>query len=223
VTVDGCGAPLFSTTVLGLARAFGRIAAAPVRGEPGAPAARVAAAMTALPELVGGTGREATRAMAAVPGLVVKDGASGVYAAGLADGGALAFKVLDGSARARPVLLAAAARGRGVDNDEIRGAGAVFSCSDTAARSARFTAAFAAPDESVATGRIGATGRIVVTGRIGATGRKRGDGTHRGDGTADETRALSRGCTHGCSRRTVQVHAGFTHGCTHRAVRRDAP
>lgn len=123
VTVDGCGAPLFSTTVLGLARAFGRIAAAPVRGEPSAPAARVATAMTAHPELVGGTGREATRAMAAVPGLVVKDGASGVYAAGLADGGALAFKVLDGSPRARPVLLAAALAVAGVDNDEIRALG----------------------------------------------------------------------------------------------------
>lgn len=121
-TVDGCGAPLFSTTLIGLARAFGRIAAAPGR-EPGAPEARVASAMSAHPELIGGTGRDVTRAMAAVPGLVAKDGADGVYAAGLPDGGALAFKVLDGGERPSPVLLAAALAVAGVDDDEIRALG----------------------------------------------------------------------------------------------------
>ena len=118
-TVDGCGAPLFSTTLIGLARAFGRLAAAPQRA-PGGPQARVAAAMSAHPEMVGGTGREATRAMAAVPGLVAKDGADGMYAAGLADGGALAFKVLDGGDRPRPVILAAALAVAGVDSGAIR-------------------------------------------------------------------------------------------------------
>jgi len=121
-TVDGCGAPLFSTTVVGLARAFGRVAAAPVR-EPNGPATRVAAAMNANPWLVGGVGRDVSRAMAAVPGLVAKDGADGVYAAGLADGGCLAFKVLDGGERPRPVLLAAALAVAGVDSDEIRALG----------------------------------------------------------------------------------------------------
>ncbi len=85
-TVDGCGAPLFSTTLRGLARAFGSVAAAP-RREPGdgrPPGSR--AAMTAHPDLVGGTGRDVTRVMRAVPGLVAKDGADGVYAAGLPDG-----------------------------------------------------------------------------------------------------------------------------------------
>jgi L-asparaginase II len=121
-TVDGCGAPLFSTTVIGLARAFGRLAAAPGR-EPGEPPARVAAAMNAHPEVVGGQGRDVTRAMAAVPGLVAKDGADGVYAAGLPDGGALAFKVLDGSDRPRPALLAAALAVAGVDSAAIRALG----------------------------------------------------------------------------------------------------
>lgn len=98
-TVDGCGAPLLSTTVRGLARAFGRIAAT---------GTSVAGAMTAHPFLVGGPGRDVSRFMAAVPGLVAKDGAEGVYAAGLADGSAVAFKVADGSARPRPVIMAAA-------------------------------------------------------------------------------------------------------------------
>ncbi|GAA2720333.1 asparaginase [Cellulomonas aerilata] len=114
VTVDGCGAPLFSTTVRGLARAFATIAAAPT-AEPGGAAARVAAAMAAHPELVGGTGRDVTRVMRAVPGLVAKDGADGVYAGGLPDGRAFAFKVLDGGDRPRPALLAAALAAAGVD------------------------------------------------------------------------------------------------------------
>lgn len=108
-TVDGCGAPLFSTTLLGLARAFARIAVAPAT-EPGTPLARVATAMSGHPVLVGGAARDVTRAMQAVPGLVAKDGADGVYAAGLPDGSALALKVLDGSARPRPAVLAAALR-----------------------------------------------------------------------------------------------------------------
>ncbi|OLT52265.1 asparaginase [Cellulosimicrobium sp. CUA-896] len=109
VTVDGCGAPLFSTTVRGLARGLGRLAAAPVRA-PGSPEAAVARAMSGFPDMVGGTGRDATRAMRAVPGLVAKDGADGVYVAGLPDGRALAFKVLDGASRPRPAVLAAALR-----------------------------------------------------------------------------------------------------------------
>ncbi|WP_242636997.1 asparaginase [Myceligenerans salitolerans] len=108
VTVDGCGAPLFSTTLSGLARAFGRIAGAPDDVE-----ARVARAMNAHPGMVGGEGREATLAMRAVPGLVAKDGADGVYGAGLPDGSAVAFKVLDGGPRPRPAILAAALRRAG--------------------------------------------------------------------------------------------------------------
>ncbi|MCC2321005.1 asparaginase [Cellulomonas xiejunii] len=114
VTVDGCGAPLLSSTLTGLARAFGTIAAAAARGDGSAPA-RVGRAMAAHPWHVGGTGRDVTAFMAAVPGLVAKDGADGVYAAGLPDGGAVALKVLDGSARPRAVVLAAALGLAGVD------------------------------------------------------------------------------------------------------------
>jgi L-asparaginase II len=114
VTVDGCGAPLFSTTLVGLARSF-----ALVSGATSGPAERVSRAITRHPWHVAGTGRDATRFMQAVPGLVAKDGADGVYAAGLPDGGALAFKVADGSPRPRPALMAAALAVAGVDVGDL--------------------------------------------------------------------------------------------------------
>ncbi|UZN02797.1 asparaginase [Cellulomonas sp. S1-8] len=115
VTVDGCGAPLLSTTLSGLARAFGTVAAAAAAGQDGSAPARVGRAMAAHPWHVGGSGRDVTAFMSAVPGLVAKDGADGVYAAGLADGGAVALKVLDGSGRPRAAVLAAALALAGVD------------------------------------------------------------------------------------------------------------
>lgn len=106
VTVDGCGAPLLSTSLRGLARAFQRL----VTATEGTPEARVARAMAARPEMVAGTGRDATDAMRAVPGLIAKDGAEGVHAGALPDGTAFAFKVLDGASRPRPAILAAVLR-----------------------------------------------------------------------------------------------------------------
>jgi L-asparaginase II len=101
--VDGCGAPMFALSLAGLARAFARLATA----DPQSAEGRVADAMRAHPEVVGGPGRDVTRLLAGVPGLVVKDGAEGVYAAALADGGSCAVKIEDGAARARvPVLVA---------------------------------------------------------------------------------------------------------------------
>jgi L-asparaginase II len=111
VGVDGCGAPLFSASVAGLARAFARLAVA----GPGTPEARVAAAIRAHPWWLGGTGRTVTRLLAAVPGLIAKDGAEGVFAAALPDGRALAFKIVDGSARPVPVVVVAALRALGSD------------------------------------------------------------------------------------------------------------
>jgi L-asparaginase II len=104
VTVDGCGAPLFSCTPAGLARAFARIATAPA----GTPEHRVAAAVRAHPWWLAGTGRFPTRLIEAVPGLVAKDGAEGVFAAALPDGGALAVKIADGSPRPLPPVVTAA-------------------------------------------------------------------------------------------------------------------
>ncbi|MBI1757889.1 MAG: asparaginase [Actinobacteria bacterium] len=110
VGVDGCGAPVFGYSLIGLARAFARL----VTAGPGTPPRRVADAMRAHPELVGGTGRETTVLMRAVPGLLLKDGAEGVHAGALPDGSAFALKVDDGASRAGPPLVAAALRLLGV-------------------------------------------------------------------------------------------------------------
>lgn len=118
VTVDGCGAPLFSSTLVGLARAFGRLGRAPVEA-PGSAEARVARAMSRHPWFVGGTGRDVTAFMSAVPGLVAKDGADGVYAAGLPDGGAVALKIADGGARPVAAVLAAALVVAGADPEAV--------------------------------------------------------------------------------------------------------
>jgi L-asparaginase II len=111
VGVDGCGAPLFSCRVLGLARAFARLA----RAEPGTPEHRVAAAIRAHPWWLGGSGRTVTRLLETVPGLVAKDGAEGVFAGALPDGRAFAFKIVDGSARPVPVVVVAALRALGTE------------------------------------------------------------------------------------------------------------
>ncbi|TLW93192.1 asparaginase [Saccharomonospora piscinae] len=97
VGVDGCGAPLFTFSLTGLARAFSAAART-----------RVGTVMREHPWLVAGTGREDTLLMLAVPGLLVKAGAEGVHAMTLADGTTVALKVDDGASRARGPLLAAA-------------------------------------------------------------------------------------------------------------------
>ncbi|KUM68306.1 asparaginase [Streptomyces griseorubiginosus] len=107
VTVDGCGAPLFSVSLHGLARAAARITSA----APGTPEARVADAMRAHPEMASGAGRDVAALMKAVPGLLAKDGFEGVEVAALPDGRAVAVKISDGANRARiPVAAAALAR-----------------------------------------------------------------------------------------------------------------
>lgn len=111
VGVDGCGAPVMAISLTGLARAFARLATAPS----GTPGHRVAQAMRAHPEFVGGTRRTVTALMRGLPGLIAKDGAEAVYAAALPDGTSVAVKVADGNDRAAPVLLAQALREVGVD------------------------------------------------------------------------------------------------------------
>ncbi|WP_372671754.1 asparaginase [Amycolatopsis kentuckyensis] len=108
--VDGCGAPLFAFSLTGLARAFGRVAAAA-----SGPASEVASAMRAHPWLVAGTGREDTVLMSTVDGLVAKGGAEGVHAFALPDGFAVAMKIDDGNKRACAPLAVEALRYLGVD------------------------------------------------------------------------------------------------------------
>jgi L-asparaginase II len=113
-TVDGCGAPLHALPLTGLARIFSRVAGG--RGE----LQQVADAMREHPWCVGGTGREDTLLMRAVPGLVSKMGAEGVIALGLPDGRAAAVKISDGASRAR--VPAAVAALRALAADELPGA-----------------------------------------------------------------------------------------------------
>ena len=103
MAVDGCGAPLFAVSLAGLARAFGRYAAAPAASFEG----RVANAFRAFPEHASGTRRDEAALMRAIPGLFCKAGAEGVYAAGLPDGRGVAVKIDDGTSRARAVVAAA--------------------------------------------------------------------------------------------------------------------
>jgi L-asparaginase II len=113
--VDGCGAPIFAISPLGLARAFLRL----VEAEPGTPERRVADAMRADPSLVAGTGSEDTVLMNAMPGLIVKRGADGVSAAAMPGVGAVALKISDGATRARVPVLLAALRRLGVETPDI--------------------------------------------------------------------------------------------------------
>ena len=80
IAVDGCGAPAFALSLAGLARAFAQLALA----GPGSSAALVRDATRAHPQLVGGTGWVVSELMAGVPGLLAKDGAEGIWAAGAA-------------------------------------------------------------------------------------------------------------------------------------------
>ncbi|MCF3129287.1 asparaginase [Streptomyces olivochromogenes] len=111
VTVDGCGAPLFSISLHGLARALARITTA----APGTPEARVADAMRAHAEMASGAGRDVAALMRAVPGLLAKDGFEGVQVAALPDGRAVAVKIADGANRARVPVAASALARAGVD------------------------------------------------------------------------------------------------------------
>ena len=119
--VDGCGAPLFAISVIGLARAF----LALVRAAPGTPERRVADAMRAHPEWTSGSSRPERALMAAVPGLLLKSGAEGVEAFALADGRAAAFKIDDGTQRARPAVTVALLRALGTDPGLLAGLGAL--------------------------------------------------------------------------------------------------
>lgn len=107
VGVDGCGAPVFAMSLTGLARAYLRL----VQAADGTVERRVADAMRAHPELVGGTQADDTQLMRGLPGTLAKVGAEGVIAVGLPDVGAVALKIDDGAGRARmPVLVAALRR-----------------------------------------------------------------------------------------------------------------
>jgi L-asparaginase II len=112
--VDGCGAPLFGLSLIGLARMGSALASSE-----DAAAQRVARAMRDHPHWVAGSRRDAAALQRSLPGSLVKEGAEAVYLVVLADGRSIAMKVDDGGGRARPVAMAGILRAIGVDNDVI--------------------------------------------------------------------------------------------------------
>lgn len=124
VAVDGCGAPLLSTSLVGLARAFRALAVAA-----DGPERRVADAIREHPAYVSGTRRDELALLTAIPGAIGKAGAESCYAVALPDGRAFALKTDDGAPRVRPVLMAEALRRSGVleldgvDADAVRRTG----------------------------------------------------------------------------------------------------
>ena len=103
VSIDGCGAPLFSISTRSIA-----VAARKMRIDTDPVFARVISAGLKHPEMILAEGAFDTRMMKAVPGLFVKGGAESVMLASLADGSAIAWKISDGSNRANGPLMRAA-------------------------------------------------------------------------------------------------------------------
>ena len=100
-SVDGCGAPLFAISLIGLARAILNL----VKSKD-APYQQIVSACTKYPELVAGDGRLTTRMMQAIPGLFMKEGAEGVQICALSDGRVIAIKISDGSWRpVAPIIM----------------------------------------------------------------------------------------------------------------------
>ena len=109
-TADGCGAPLFLMTMMGLARTARNITISddPVHQS-------VVDACRANPFMVAGKDRATTKFMESTPGLFIKDGAEGVGFSSMPDGRAVVFKIGDGSNRAYGVILQGAWRQLGVE------------------------------------------------------------------------------------------------------------
>ena len=100
IGVDGCGAPLMSMSLTGLARSFSQFSGPAADADQ----KKIATAIKENPLYLGGTRRDVTQLMQGVPGLVAKDGAEAGYGIGLGDGRALALKIEDGADRARIVV-----------------------------------------------------------------------------------------------------------------------
>ncbi len=103
--IDGCSAPNFAASLIGIARAMAKFANA----KPDTAEARLVSAMTAHPALVAGEGRACTRLMRATGGQVaLKTGAEAFFVAILPKlGMGVALKIEDGSTRAAECAAAA--------------------------------------------------------------------------------------------------------------------
>ena len=101
ISIDGCGAPLFVLSLIGLARSISNL----VKSHE-AIHKQIVTACTTYPEIVAGAGRLTTRMMKAVPGLFMKEGAEGIEVCALSDGRVIAIKIIDGSWRpVAPIIM----------------------------------------------------------------------------------------------------------------------
>jgi L-asparaginase II len=98
--VDGCGVVTFALPLERMAHAYSRFESLPA-------GARVAAAMRAQPELVGGPAGADLHLMREAPGWFAKGGAEGLLCAGGPGGIGIALKCEDGSSRPLEPALAA--------------------------------------------------------------------------------------------------------------------
>lgn len=108
VGIDGCGAPTHAMPLRDVATALRRMMIE---------STDVVVAMSTHPGLVGGTDRDVSLWMGAVPGLAAKEGADGVMLMALPDGRATALKIADGSDRARQAVTIELLRMLDVDVD----------------------------------------------------------------------------------------------------------
>ena len=110
LTADGCGAPLFALTLVGLAQSIHAITVSrdPVHQE-------VVSACRTNPLMIAGEGRLTTRLMRAVPGLFMKEGAEGVEVLSMPDGRTLVIKCADGSWRPMGPIITATFERWGVE------------------------------------------------------------------------------------------------------------
>jgi len=113
IAIDGCGAPLFLISLLGLARAIRAltISTDPVHQS-------VVEACRAFPEMVAGPERMTSLFMKRFPGVFMKSGAESIMVASVPDGRSFAYKVNDGGMRPRLPLTVAGLKLLGIDADD---------------------------------------------------------------------------------------------------------
>jgi len=109
---DGCGIVTFALTLERMAHAFARLESLPG-------GSRVAAAMRARPDLVGGPDGADYLLMRDAPGWLAKGGAEGLLCAAGPDGIGVALKTEDGASRAHTPALAAFLGRLGVDLPDL--------------------------------------------------------------------------------------------------------
>ncbi|MEH0108584.1 asparaginase [Tersicoccus sp. MR15.9] len=119
VGVDGCGAPVSTVSLYGLARAYSTLAQAPREIMADARAATVATAMLDYPWAVAGAGAPDTVVMDELE-VLTKSGAEGILAMGTSSGVTMTLKMLDGAGRAAPLVGLSLLQAAGVlDADRV--------------------------------------------------------------------------------------------------------